>query len=219
MIIIQNTSCVVNPHIAINLWWIWFLCVYIYIHTLHVVYVPYLCYYIYVLLIYDMLLIYIYMWLMYLTHMCYLYMLPLSLYIYIHLLWICTCIYTFKICIHIYIYIIIHLNILLTPNMMRQHFVPKIASGCKQMGVSEYVLYFPEQNRMSLCGSELWYRDPFRVACMVDRSYWTFYYSFDWCFGDHVHLSSLEVWNQLITMESAALVASAGFLLASWALR
>ena len=161
--------------------------------------------------------LYIYMWLMYLTHMCYLYMLPLSLYIYIHLLWICTCIYTFKICIHIYI--IIHLNILLTPNMMRQHFVPKIASGCKQMGVSEYVLYFPEQNRMSLCGSELWYRDPFRVACMVDRSYWTFYYSFDWCFGDHVHLSSLEVWNQLITMESAALVASARFLLASWALR
>lgn len=137
-------------------------------------------------------------------------------------------IYTYTYCeyVHVYthskyvfIYIIIHLNILLTPNMMRQHFVPKIASGCKQMGVSEYVLYFPEQNRMSLCGSELWYRDPFRVACMVDRSYWTFYYSFDWCFGDHVHLSSLEVWNQLITMESAALVASARFLLASWALR
>ena len=197
------------------------MCIYIYIHThiacsicsvfmllhicfTHIWYVTY---------------IYIYMWLMYLTHMCYLYMLPLSLYIYTYTYCEYVHVYTHSKYVFIYIYIIIHLNILLTPNMMRQHFVPKIASGCKQMGVSEYVLYFPEQNRMSLCGSELWYRDPFRVACMVDRSYWTFYYSFDWCFGDHVHLSSLEVWNQLITMESAALVASAGFLLASWALR
>ena len=191
------------------------MCIYIYIHTLHVVYVPYLCYYIYALLIYDMLLIYIYV-----THVSYSYVLLVyvaSLYIYTYTY--CEYVHVYTHSKYVFIYIIIHLNILLTPNMMRQHFVPKIASGCKQMGVSEYVLYFPEQNRMSLCGSELWYRDPFRVACMVDRSYWTFYYSFDWCFGDHVHLSSLEVWNQLITMESAALVASAGFLLASWALR
>lgn len=156
----------------------------------------------------------------YVTHVSYSYVLLVyvaSLYIYTYTY--CEYVHVYTHSKYVFIYIIIHLNILLTPNMMRQHFVPKIASGCKQMGVSEYVLYFPEQNRMSLCGSELWYRDPFRVACMVDRSYWTFYYSFDWCFGDHVHLSSLEVWNQLITMESAALVASAGFLLASWALR
>jgi hypothetical protein len=94
------------------------MCIYRYIHTLHVVYVPYLCYYIYVLLIYDMLFIYIYICDSCILLICVTCICCLYIYIYIHLLWICTCIYTFKICIHIYI----HLNIILTPNMMR-HFL------------------------------------------------------------------------------------------------
>ena len=90
------------------------------------------------------------------THVSYSYVLLVyvaSLYIYTYTY--CEYVHVYTHSKYVFIYIIIHLNILLTPNMMRQHFVPKIASGCKQMGVSEYVLYFPEQNRMSLCGSEL----------------------------------------------------------------